>query len=134
MPQIVEGHWHYAVFGEILEHVDDPVLFLRSAFSNYRESIDQVVITVPNAFAWRNFQNACQGVEQINTDHRYWFTPYTLCKVMIRAGIQPVQLYYADPHYRSEIAFRILKKLGLAGRFYRDNPALSNTLIATGAL
>lgn len=131
---ISEGQWDYAVFGEILEHVDDPVVFLRSVFSKYRDCIGQVVITVPNAFAWRNFQLAAQGAEQINTDHRYWFTPYTLAKVMVRAGIQPVELYYADPHYRAELGFRILKRLRLAGKFYRDHPAFSNTLVAIGKL
>ncbi|MEX0741590.1 MAG: hypothetical protein WD079_02255, partial [Phycisphaeraceae bacterium] len=30
-----------------------------------------------------------RGCELINTDHRYWFTPYTLGKVAVEAGLMP---------------------------------------------
>jgi pimeloyl-ACP methyl ester carboxylesterase len=29
------------------------------------------------------------GGELINTDHRFWFSPYTLCKVLVDAGYEP---------------------------------------------
>lgn len=36
--------------------------------------------------------------EQINTDHRYWFSPHTIAKVMVRAGIRPEEVLFVDQY------------------------------------
>ncbi len=78
----------YLLMGEMLEHIDNPVDFLRQIVEKNRESIKKIIITVPNmyniytkVFSWFN-------IEQINTDHRYWFSPITLWKVAQRAGLK----------------------------------------------
>jgi 2-polyprenyl-3-methyl-5-hydroxy-6-metoxy-1,4-benzoquinol methylase len=86
---IVEEKWDYIVLGEILEHVDNPVHFLEQIKKNYGHVIQKIIITVPNAFYLRNIEVVLlKKYEQINSDHRYWFTPFTLAKVMLRAGIE----------------------------------------------
>lgn len=85
---IASKHWDYVIFGEVIEHVDSPVLFLRTFAATYGNCIDRIVITVPNAFKASNIRLAFKSLEVINSDHRYWFTPYTIWKVVHQAGLQ----------------------------------------------
>lgn len=85
----------YLICGEMLEHIDDPVSFLKQLNEIYSPYIDKIVITVPNAFRFANIKNSLLGKEAINTDHRYWFTPYTLCKVVSMAGMKPKVIEFA---------------------------------------
>jgi SAM-dependent methyltransferase len=85
--RIKSERWDYLVAGEVLEHIDDPVLFLKSIKEKYGKVTDRIIITVPNAFSYSNFRFSLRNIEFINTDHRFWFTPYTLSKVATEAGI-----------------------------------------------
>lgn len=78
--------WDYFMVPEVLEHIDNPVDFLKKIRTHYQANVSQMVITVPNAFTPENLKRARQGVEVINTDHRFWFTPFTLAKVVMQAG------------------------------------------------
>jgi 2-polyprenyl-3-methyl-5-hydroxy-6-metoxy-1,4-benzoquinol methylase len=84
--EIAQEKWQTLLLGEILEHVDDPVQFLKSLRSSCGAHTERIVLTVPNAFSLLTQKYAKRGFERINTDHRYWFTPYTLAKVLTRAG------------------------------------------------
>jgi len=92
-PVICERQWDYAILGEILEHVNDPCSFLRKIRENYGSCVKSLVITVPNALSSANIKNSGQDREYINSDHRYWFTPYTLAKVSVEAGYTPKEFY-----------------------------------------
>lgn len=81
------------LLADVIEHVGDVVGFLRSM---RQYSFKRLVVVTPNAFRWRNF---LPGAETINTDHRYWFTPYTLCKVMADAGFTPVSVELCHSDY-----------------------------------
>ena len=71
------------VVWEVLEHIGNPVFFLQ----NLRKFITKkIIITVPNAFRWQNFKEIFKNCEVINSDHRFWFTPYTLSKVIVDSG------------------------------------------------
>lgn len=85
--EIVSKKWDYIVAGEVLEHIDDPVMFLKSIREKYGACTERILITVPNALSYTNFRFALRNIEMINTDHRFWFTPYTLLKVASQAGI-----------------------------------------------
>lgn len=86
---LMNDQWDLMLMGELIEHIDDPVSFLRSVRECYRDNVETLVLTTPNAFRLRNFVDAARTTEFINTDHRYWFTPYTLMKVLTRAGFVP---------------------------------------------
>jgi hypothetical protein len=64
--------WDFALFGEIVEHLDNLVEFL----STYTEML--------------NYR------ELVNSDHRFWFTPYTIGKVIAESGMKPEQIHYAN--------------------------------------
>ncbi len=93
IPKILEGDWDYLIAGEILEHIDDPIGFLTTLRRRYQKKILRIVVTVPNAFYIDNFKHAIRHREIINSDHRYWFTPYTLTKCMVLAGYSVEALY-----------------------------------------
>lgn len=97
--------YDFCLLADVIEHVGDPVSFLRS-MRRYR--FRQLVVVTPNAFRWRN---CLPGPEVINTDHRFWFTPYTLCRVMVEAGYEPeqVELCHGDPgSWRGRMAARVM--------------------------
>jgi hypothetical protein len=117
IPELTSGYWDYVVFGEILEHVDNPVDFLAKFLNNYRGNIGSVIITVPNAFRIGNFLAVLKGYELINSDHRYWFSPYTLWKVVHQAGFQAESIqmckFTDDSGFKAVIKNAILKKYPL---------------------
>lgn len=93
--QISEETFDYAILGEVLEHIGNPVNFLHCLMSRYRNNIKNVVITVPNAFTAGNIKNSLRTTERINSDHRFFFTPYTVAKVAWDAGLTPVSVQMA---------------------------------------
>lgn len=86
--EIVSRKWDYIVAGEVLEHIDDPVMFLKAIREKYGTCTERIIVTVPNALNYTNFRFALRNVEMINSDHRFWFTPFTLAKVAMQAGIE----------------------------------------------
>jgi len=88
----------YVVMGEIVEHLDNPESWL----SKVKKNLDSLgfhgkfIITVPNAFSFLNSKYAHSGIENINSDHKYWFTPYTISKGMYDAGIVPEEILFAS--------------------------------------
>jgi hypothetical protein len=91
-----EVRWDYLVIGEVLEHVGNPVQFLSRISTRYGDCVSRIIITVPNAFRAGNFIGAFKSRESINSDHRFFFTPYTLTKVVDEAGLCAEQLLAAQ--------------------------------------
>lgn len=75
---------------DVIEHVHDVNRFLRSV-AGYGAP---VLITTPNAMRLRN--RRLWKEEIVNTDHRYWFSPYTLAKSLVDAGLTPKSFWYTD--------------------------------------
>lgn len=102
---LLEQQFDLCLVADVIEHVGDPVSFLRS-MRRYR--FERLVIVTPNVFRWRNLW---PGAELINTDHRFWFSPYTLCKVIVDAGYEPVgvELCHGDhASWRGTLAARVM--------------------------
>lgn len=97
IPDLIGNQWDYLVLGEILEHVDNPCAFLTTIHEKYSKNVGRMIITVPNAFSWQNILHTFSHEECINTDHRYWFTPYTLAKITIRAGMEVESFLFCQP-------------------------------------
>lgn len=93
---ISEEKWDYVVFGEILEHLNNPVDFLKSFKRRYEENVSKFIISVPNIYNKLHFRNMFKYKEIINTDHRFWFTPYTISKVAVSAGYNPDKIVYSN--------------------------------------
>ena len=76
-----DGAFKCAVMGDILEHVQDPVLCIREA----KRVAQRVYATVPNEHSWdeekRPFQHA---------DHRRFYTAETIARDFRKAGTLPL--------------------------------------------
>jgi 2-polyprenyl-3-methyl-5-hydroxy-6-metoxy-1,4-benzoquinol methylase len=87
-PELVSEKWDYILLPEVVEHLDNPVQFLSKLHDKYKKNADSLLITVPAAFTKKNIKHAVRGVEIINSDHRFWFTPYTISKIATNAGFK----------------------------------------------
>ena len=122
------------MFGEIVEHLDDPVHFLKVFKTKYGENVIRFIITVPTVYNKRQFTNMMNYREVINSDHRFWFTPYTISKVLVSAGYNPDKIIYANLQSLTTgdlIKRKIRKILGMKIEypFY-----YFNTMIITGSI
>lgn len=124
--EILSQNWDFFLIPEVLEHQDNPVNFLSELRKKYGAQVGQFVITVPNAFAENNFSNAYKNLESINSDHRFWFTPYTLTKNLVQAGFSKITLRLCRNGVIKKRAF--LKNIRLA-----KNPLLRNNIIAVAS-
>jgi SAM-dependent methyltransferase len=117
-PKIAEignDKFDYTLLGETMEHIGNPVHFLKSFLSNYKENTGQVIITVPNAFRIDNILNVLKAREANNSDHRFFFTPYTIAKVAWDAGLAPVSIQLALYSPAGPLKRAILNRFPLLG-------------------
>lgn len=106
------------LFGEVLEHIPDPVNFLSSTRRALGSPGMEFIVTVPNAWAFDTLRNVGRNVEMINTDHRFWFTPYTLAKVMTDAGLEVTDITTCESvpvsnHWKDKVQRRVTDRWGL---------------------
>ena len=84
--------------------------------------------------ATQSFAASRHSSELINSDHRYWFSPYTIAKVMLQAGMELDEIFFAN-RIRLSFAGLVRKKLiTLSGGQpkYRFNYAAS--IVAIGRM
>lgn len=79
------------IIPDVIEHIGDVKQFLLS-IKKYDAS--EFVFTTPNAY--RLINRKYWQHELINTDHHYWFSPYTLSKILIDANFDIKNIYYTD--------------------------------------
>jgi len=114
IPEVSNKKWDYMILGEIVEHVDNPIHFLNKIKEKYQDIVGQIIITVPNILVKNRLKLMVDNsAELINTDHRFWFTPYTLTKVMYQAGFRDIYLDFAErvALTNMELMIRKFKKL-----------------------
>lgn len=125
--EIKQEHFDIIVLGEILEHLDAPAMFLKKLHS-YFDYQYELIVTVPNAFCLENFKNCINHFERINSDHRFWFTPYTISKTLANGGYIPNQIIYTyrgNPEWYG--AHNPIEK-----ELYKNYPATRDVLVAKG--
>lgn len=108
----------YLLLLDVIEHTADPVGFLEK-IKNIGIS-DKMIITVPNALCLLNFLFAYfKNSEVINNDHKFWFTPFTLCKCINEAGWDIEELNFCDYNIKGHKLPRVIA-----------NDIMANTLFA----
>jgi len=135
--EIADHHWDYILLPEVIEHIPDHVAFISAIKDKYSKNIDKMIITVPNLFSYSLFQGASRNIEQINTDHRHWFSPYTLVKTLNDAGVIVEELHLINgfwgPYY-CNIKERITNRLLEAFKMKRDFKKVKDMRYAKGLL
>lgn len=94
---------------DVIEHLPDPAAFLRRLAQCLPAA--EFVVTVPNGLSLRNAVQALAGLERINTDHRVWFSPFTLLKVLADAGLEPQSLHGCPVSASGSLKGRVLRAL-----------------------
>lgn len=118
--EVPDQEFDICLLADVIEHVGDVVSFLRS-MRRYR--FRQIVVVTPNLFRLRNW---ISSGELVNTDHRYWFSPFTLCKVLVDAGYQPqaVELCHGD---------HVTWRGGLLAKLLNRMPKYRDTLLVSAS-
>ncbi len=121
------ARWDIAFLPDVLEHIPDVFSFLQKFHSRFKDHCEYFALTVPNAFCLRNIVNAFKGIEKINSDHKYWFTPYTTGKLLSMAGFDVKEV-----HYVMRGLSKSKKKLEdrVKNIFFRAKPCLRDTIVA----
>lgn len=87
--------YDYIVIGEVLEHQSNAYEFLKFFIDTF--PLTRIIITVPNAFALKNFIYAFLGKEIVNPDHTCWYSKRTIITLLIRLkkfpNVQYVESY-----------------------------------------
>jgi hypothetical protein len=121
--EIANMKFDIALFGEVVEHVANPAFFLGKFRENYADAFSEVIITVPNALRGGNVRGIFKNVETINSDHRFFFTPYTIAKIAMDAGFAPKEVRMAAFTKAGMIKTMLLNRM----------PLLAEDIIFTGA-
>lgn len=120
--ELSDKTWDFVLMGEILEHVDNPVAFLEAMASRFNGLARDLVVTVPNCFSWENIYYSVRNKEFINTDHRFWFSPYTIAKIAQQAGLELVDIKMCGSTAGRSRLYRYLTD---------KKPMLRETIVAT---
>lgn len=121
--------WDYIFLGEMIEHVPQPIDFLRAMVANFRDlgiQYGHLMLSTPNGLFNERLYHM-RGIERINSDHRYLFTPYTLSKVMTEAGLKVESIRFC----RSGV---VKKRSVFKNMYYTMFPMLRPNLIAIGRM
>lgn len=130
VPEAIRAkEWDLMVMGEIVEHVPNPVEFLSHIRSKFKGVVKELMITVPNALSYMNFHHSLRDVEVINSDHVYWFTPYTITKVVDLAGYKVRSIHLVDHGAPSRWPMKTLR----INRVKR-HPLLKQTVVVIASL
>jgi 2-polyprenyl-3-methyl-5-hydroxy-6-metoxy-1,4-benzoquinol methylase len=84
------------VAGELIEHLENPGMFLRNMVNHLRPG-GQIVLTTPNPFyPKRLFDLLVSGSTGINPEHTCWFCDVTLTQLLQRVGFCGVRTYFVS--------------------------------------
>jgi cyclopropane fatty-acyl-phospholipid synthase-like methyltransferase len=99
------------LMSDVIEHVDNPVEFLRF-YSMFLKPDGLMFVSTPNSNRANNFINILfNNNYSVNPEHVFWFCPRTLCEVTDRASLQIKEFHWADHYYSSSSVKGLYQKL-----------------------
>jgi SAM-dependent methyltransferase len=109
-----------AVLGDVIEHVNNPGLLLRSIHRCLRKD-GEIVVTTPNPFYVNQFiQILTSNSISVNPDHCCWYDPATLAVLLRRHGFAITEFHWLHDSW-GEWEFRnwFTREGTLATKIYR---------------
>ena len=86
------------VAGEIIEHLENPGLFLRNMLRHLKP-LGTIIVSTPNPFyvgqTWKIWRH---GIPSVHDDHVHWQDPITLGQLLNRTGYEPLDGYWVQPN------------------------------------
>lgn len=93
LSQIPRGVFDILVAGEVVEHLDNPGVFLDNLKTFMTHDHTELIITVPNAFRIDSLLWLLRGVEYVHPDHNFWFSYVTATNLLRKRGFMLTELY-----------------------------------------
>jgi 2-polyprenyl-3-methyl-5-hydroxy-6-metoxy-1,4-benzoquinol methylase len=94
--EITNREWDFMLLPEVLEHIENPGLFLRAIKNRFSRYVKRLIITVPNTLRLLYIYHGLFNREFTNSDHCLFFSPYTLGKIVTRSGMHVESLYFCQ--------------------------------------
>lgn len=79
---------------DVLEHVTNPGMMLTKLYELCKLNQSSLLVTVPNVYSSSNFMLALDGIEAIHPDHYYYYSPYTLKKILQDTGFKNIEIMF----------------------------------------
>jgi 2-polyprenyl-3-methyl-5-hydroxy-6-metoxy-1,4-benzoquinol methylase len=93
----LQRHFDTIVAGEIIEHLENPGLFLRN-MRRHLKPTGTLIVSTPNPFyagsRWKIWR---YGRPAVHEDHTNWQDPITLASLLGRTGYRVVDGYWVQP-------------------------------------
>lgn len=115
--EIKARHFDYLLLPDVIEHIGNPVNFLKNIHMKFKNNVDKIIVTTPNVFKLRNFKEILKGREFINSDHRIWFSAYTMAKILTDSEFEVKTLNYTQQTFKQKKSIRNLLKNYIMHRF-----------------
>lgn len=85
------------VAGDIIEHLENPGLFLRNAHRHLKPT-GILALSTPNPFyAKQRYKIWRYGNPEVHDEHTCWFDPITLSLLLRKTGFEPFEAYWVQP-------------------------------------
>lgn len=99
------------LMADVIEHVDDPVSFLKF-YSSFLTDTGIMLISTPNSNRSNNFINILfNNTYSVNPEHVFWFCPKTMAEVVERAKLTMADFHWAPHYYTSKQVKGFYQKL-----------------------
>ncbi len=122
------GLFEVIIAGEIIEHLNNPGLFLETAMSCLKPG-GKLIITTINAFCFRRFIRIPFAIESVHPDHTYYYSHTTLQTLVRRFGYTLLEAHsYRIPNKQPLLPY-IMERLATM-----VNPNLGEGIIHTYTL
>lgn len=91
--QLCDRPFDLIIASEVVEHLENPGAFLRSARQIMRPGVTELIVTIPNAFGVNTLLWMLRGVELVHPDHNYWFSYHTASTLLGKCGLYVSEIY-----------------------------------------
>lgn len=81
------------VASEVIEHLQNPGLFLNSVKTLMIPEKTELIVTVPNAFRIDTLLWLLRGIEYVHPDHNYWFSYHTATNLLRKNNYTISEVY-----------------------------------------
>ena len=128
--ELFRHNFDILLVGEIIEHLANPGIFIKNLTSIMNEKTE-LLITTPNAFAFKQFLYSMIRREKVHNEHNFYFSYRTLKQCLKKSHLRCKEIYYYQNSDGPGLLKLLLKAISIATRI---SPVWADGLIARAVL